>query len=331
MYDNRRGWSGDPIEGAAAWRAGIERYLAQYSHHEGRILSVRGERLALARSLWSDDAGNETAHLHVIDVVADGRIEYHGRFDEDDFEGAYHELERRYYVDEGAAFAAGGAVPTDYIMGINRGDLDRVFGELSTRDFRATCCVVRQEREAVGLDGEGYSWTRLYTVEVRGGRVASMCEFELERRYYAGEGAAFAVGGALQTAYVTAQNRGELGRDASQLLAPDFRWTSRSLSVFGNRSATEYVASVEELAAMVASVRAWISALHWLSPTICVVRTEREGVGTEGEQYTWKRLYTSGVRGGLLASMCEFELESEEAAFAYAESLVTSPSSTDGR
>ena len=28
-----------------------------------------------------------------------------GRFDEDDFEGAYRELERRYYAGEGAAFA----------------------------------------------------------------------------------------------------------------------------------------------------------------------------------------------------------------------------------
>ena len=35
----------------------------------------------------------------------DGLIEYHGRFDGDDFEGAYRELDRRYYTGEGAAFA----------------------------------------------------------------------------------------------------------------------------------------------------------------------------------------------------------------------------------
>ncbi len=29
----------------------------------------------------------------------------HGRFDEDDFDGAYRELDRRYYAGEGAAFA----------------------------------------------------------------------------------------------------------------------------------------------------------------------------------------------------------------------------------
>ncbi len=33
---------------------------------------------------------------------------YEGRFDEDDFEGAYRELDRRYYAGEGAAFAEAG-------------------------------------------------------------------------------------------------------------------------------------------------------------------------------------------------------------------------------
>ena len=39
------------------------------------------------------------------EIGDDGRLHYHGRFDEDDFEGAYRELERRYYAGEGAAFA----------------------------------------------------------------------------------------------------------------------------------------------------------------------------------------------------------------------------------
>ena len=56
-------------------------------------------------SRWSDDAGNETTHLHVQEVDDDGLLVYEGRFDEDDFEGAYRELEHRYYAGEGAAFA----------------------------------------------------------------------------------------------------------------------------------------------------------------------------------------------------------------------------------
>ena len=44
-------------------------------------------------------------NLHLIEVDDDGRIAYEGRFDEDDFEGAYRELEHRYYAGEGAAYA----------------------------------------------------------------------------------------------------------------------------------------------------------------------------------------------------------------------------------
>ena len=47
------------------------------------------------------------------EIDDDGRIEYEGRFDEDDFEGAYRELDRRYYAGEGAAFAEAGATTTE--------------------------------------------------------------------------------------------------------------------------------------------------------------------------------------------------------------------------
>ena len=39
-----------------------------------------------------------------IEIGADGRIFYEGRFDEDDFEAAYRELENHYYAGEGAEF-----------------------------------------------------------------------------------------------------------------------------------------------------------------------------------------------------------------------------------
>ena len=97
--------TGDPIKGRAEFRAAFERILAQYSHFERRVLAVRGTRLNLHMSRWSDDSGNETSYLHVFEMDDDGLQIYEGRFDEDDFENAYQELEKRYIAGEGAAFA----------------------------------------------------------------------------------------------------------------------------------------------------------------------------------------------------------------------------------
>src|SRR6202030_204952 len=75
-----------------------------------------------------------TNYLHVFELDDDGRIAYAGRFDEDDFEGAYRELERRYYAGEGAAYAEAGLVSVEWVTALNRGDLDRAFGEFATPD-----------------------------------------------------------------------------------------------------------------------------------------------------------------------------------------------------
>ena len=496
VYDDRRRLSGDPIEGAGGLRTATERILEQYSVFEGRTLAVRGECLQLSWSRWSDDAGNETRYLHVFELGDDGRIAYAGRFDEDDFEGAYRELERRYYAREGAAFADAGAAATDSIVAVNQGDFDRLFGVLSTPEMRvenrsrsafpdrsasdlrasfgelnamvassrtwlsAACwvsrawAVTRLEREAVGGDGEEYAWTRLLAIEIRDGRLASMCEFELEneeqafayaeervraassrlavtnrasdtldsvynamraddvdaaagfyrdrftyddrrsrtgnpiedlaqysrfetrtlavrgerlqlawsrwsddagnetthlqvievgdderitfegrfdeddfegayggleRRYYAGEGAAFAEGGATVTDYAIAMNRSEFDRVFGELTCADFRLENRSRSGFGDRSAAELRATYEDLTAMVASARMWHSALCWLSPTLVVGRFERDAVGRDGERYAWTLIDVGEIRDGRLALVCEFELDDEEEAFAYAE------------
>ena len=114
VYDDRRRLSGDPIVGLAAMRAAIERIFDQYTQFEFRMLAVRGERLHLLWTRWSDDDGNETTTLYVNETDDDGRIGYHARFDEDDFEGAYRELEHRYYAGEGAAFATNGHVLTEW-------------------------------------------------------------------------------------------------------------------------------------------------------------------------------------------------------------------------
>jgi hypothetical protein len=241
VYDDRRRLSGHPIEGRAELRAAMERIHEQYSTFEERTLAVRGERLHLVWSRWSNDAGFETAYLFVHEADESGRIEYEGRFDEDDFEGAYRELERRYYAGEGAAFAEGGAVQTEWITALNRGDLDRV--------------------------------------------------------------------GALH--------------------APEMRVENRSRTGFPDRSATDLRASFTELNAMVATTRTWPSAVCWVSPAWHVTRLEREAVGADSERYEWTRLLVNELRGGLVMFSCEFDLEDEEAAFAYAEERLRATENSD--
>jgi hypothetical protein len=61
-----------------------------------------------------------------------------------------------------------------------------------------------------------------------------------------------------------------------------------------------------------------------LCTTIGVSRNEREAVGQDGEQHQWTRIYVSEVRDGRVASVCQFDLEEEAAAFAYAEERIGS-------
>ena len=130
VYDDRRRLSGDPVVGPDAMRAAIERIFAQYTRFDIRVLAVRGQRSHLLWTRWSDDDGNETTTFYVNETGDDGRLTYHGRFDEDDFEGAYREFERRYLAGEGVAFAEAGSVGMEWFIALNRGDLDRAFGEL---------------------------------------------------------------------------------------------------------------------------------------------------------------------------------------------------------
>ena len=221
-------------------RRAVGRIIQQYPHVEWRTLAVRGERLELHWSRWSDDAENEATYLHVCEIDDDGRISYDSRFEEDDFESAYRELDRRYYAGEGAAFAEAGATATDYAIALSQRNFDRVFGELS---------------------------------------------------------------------------------------APGFRLENRSRSAFGDRSAAEFRASLEELNEMVALARSWDSAVCWLSPTVVVSRFEREAVGHDGERYAWTHIGVGEIHDGRLESVCLFELDDEEAAFAYAEERVQATTS----
>ena len=241
-FDDHRSLTGDPIQGTAAMRVAIEQIFRQFTYFEARLLAIRGQRLALWWSRWSDDAGNESAHLHVFDVDEDGRIVRDGRFDADDFEGAYQELERRHYADEGAPFAETGLWMSDYVTALNRGEFDRLFNQLSCPD-------------------------------------------------------------------VHIQNRSRFG--------------------FPDRSAAELRTSLEDLNTMLDPLRAWFSSVRFVSPTLFVVRMEREGVGGGGEQYAWTRTLVCAIRAGRLAFIHDFDADDEAAAFSWAVEQVNPSDSRD--
>jgi hypothetical protein len=45
-------------------------------------------------------------------------------------------------------------------------------------------------------------------------------------------------------------------------------------------------------------------------------------VGTGGEQFAWTRIYVGEIADGRVARACEFDIDDEDAAFAYAEEQV---------
>jgi hypothetical protein len=49
---------------------------------------------------------------------------------------------------------------------------------------------------------------------------------------------------------------------------------------------------------------------------------QREAVGLDGERYEWARLLVAEYRDGRVASLCDFNVDGEEEAFAYAEERV---------
>ena len=70
---------------------------------------------------------------------------------------------------------------------------------------------------------------------------------------------------------------------------------------------------------MVTSARSWNSAECWLNATCAVIRHERQAIGKDGEPYAWTKLYVLETRDGRITGWCEFAVEDEAAAFAYAE------------
>ena len=73
---------------------------------------------------------------------------------------------------------------------------------------------------------------------------------------------------------------------------------------------------------MVTSARSWSAVERWLSPNVVVARHERDAIGRDGEQYDWTWIFVLEVGNGRVIGGCQFDLEDEVAAFAYAEEQV---------
>ena len=236
VYDDRRSIGGAPLTGAGWPRKAAERAIADYPHAAWQTLAVRSGTLALLRGRLWDDAGNESVTLNVHELAADGLIGYHGRFDGDDFEGAYREMEARYYAGEGAAFAENGRAASAWIEAMWR------------------------------------------------------CDVEAARR----------------------------------VSRPDFRWLASPTSLKPEeRSVDEFFDWLGERASQLSAMPMWVATVHWISPNFLVCFTEIEGIGTDGEEYNWSRVYASEYRDGLAVSVRSSPSRKRMAAFAYAESLVS--------
>jgi hypothetical protein len=232
IYDDRRQMNGGPIDDM---RRAFELLAEDYTQLDMRSLAVRGERLHLGYGLYRNDSGFESSSLWVHEVDDDGKIVYLCRFDEDDFNSAYRELERRYCVGEGARFAEIAKLGAEYLIALNEGAFDLVFNELTT---------------------------------------------------------------------------------------PGMRVENRRRTGFPDRSVAEFRASWEELNQMAGPSRSWNSAVCWLSPNCGVVRAERAAMGEGNEDYAWSFLVVFEAADGRCTHICEFELDDEAAAFAYAEERV---------
>jgi len=70
---------------------------------------------------------------------------------------------------------------------------------------------------------------------------------------------------------------------------------------------------------MVSSSQTWYSAVDWLSPQLCRRASGAPSSRHDGERYEWSRIYVGEFEHGVLTATCEFDVEFEDQAFAYAE------------
>ena len=156
--------TGGPIVGRSALHAALEHIGRQYSRYDVKTLAVRGERLILAASSWSDEAGNQSSFLLVIEIGEDDRIVRHVAFNEDDFDSAYSELESRYYAGEGAAFASNGLIVAGFLRAAEVLDVEAA-RLMCAPDFMLMVPPTAMAPQVRSLD-EFFQWQRDRTRQV---------------------------------------------------------------------------------------------------------------------------------------------------------------------
>ncbi|MGV1005475.1 MAG: adenylate/guanylate cyclase domain-containing protein [Candidatus Nanopelagicales bacterium] len=505
VFEDRRRFFGDPIIGRDGLRPRLQQLRDQYTAADIQTVAVRGDCLALLWIRYSDDSGNLSELYQVVETDDDSQIRYGCRFDAEDFDAAYRELEDRYFAGEGRPFVAQGTATDRFFEALDRLDvesarqqctpdftwfspassltapersLDEFFDWVTERarqvsSVRNYGAVIRWitpdviltlgNVTAVKHDGAKYTWSRPYVGEFRNGLMVSMREFtdeatalayateraamtddrlavrnrvsaasesltramaehnldsavahfaegwvadehrrlggdpirgkgqvrvaltrilkqyshfestalavrgdrvelvrsqwhddagnvsehlhvyevddaglligesrfdiddflgayaEMERRYYAGEGAAFAALEPLAIRYFVEVNRGNLDVVFGELSAPDLHVVNRSRSGFPDRSGPEVQESLAELHNMLSATRWWYSAVHWVSPNLVLNRMEREGIGRDGERYAWTRILLNRIRDNRIDAIWEFDPDDLSSAFACAD------------
>ena len=113
------------------------------------VLAIRGERLALVRTLYSGrDQRPEAFHTELIRIAetdADERIVAYTAFDPDDFEVAIAELETRYLTGEASAHAHTWSLIARTYAGFNRGELPTTTQDWLTVDHRHAAAMAPGE------------------------------------------------------------------------------------------------------------------------------------------------------------------------------------------
>ena len=104
--DHRGIVAAPPLQrGAVEYMEGFRAYLEVFDRLTVEEIAVRGERLALNRSLISSDDGLESVFLHVVELDDAGLIARMAYYDEGDLDAALGELDERYIEGEGAEHA----------------------------------------------------------------------------------------------------------------------------------------------------------------------------------------------------------------------------------
>ena len=104
------------------------------------VLAIRGERLALVRTLHlGRDQRPEAFHtelLRIVEIDADERIVAHIAFDLDDIDAAFAELDARYLAGEAAAHAHTWSVVAGAFAALNRHELPSTTPDFVDIDHR---------------------------------------------------------------------------------------------------------------------------------------------------------------------------------------------------